>query len=347
MVTIDDVARRAGVSTSTVSYALSGKRPISAETRRRVERAITALGYRPHAGARALASARTETIGLMAPLRVGVDVNVIMQFVAGVVAAAGTSGYDVLMVTQDDGALERVAGSSRVDGLIAMDIEADDPRVAQFATLKQPAVLIGLPSQASGLSSIDLDFAQAGALAARHLLALGHRSIALIGSPVEVVNRHTSYAERMTRGFVGACESANASYLVSPTDPSVAGAQASVRRILSLLPEVTGLVVHNEVALAHVISYLREKGLEIPGDISVVAVCPQNVALSQSQPITSIDIPAELIGAAAVEMLTAMLEGEHPSQIRLIGPTLVDRGSTQAPAGEADPHAAEAEPATT
>jgi len=119
--TIDDVARAAGVSTSTVSYVLSGKRPISAPTRLRVERSIRKLNYRPHAGARALASNRTKVLALMAPLRVDVNVSVIMQFVAGVVTSARTFDYDVLLLTQDDATgLKRVGDGSMADALIMM-----------------------------------------------------------------------------------------------------------------------------------------------------------------------------------------------------------------------------------
>src|SRR5262245_30305465 len=95
MTTIADVAKAAGVSISTVSYAMSGKRTISPETQARVARAIEELGFRPHAGARSLASHAANVIGLQAPLRAGVDVHVVMQIVAGVVSEARQHGYDV------------------------------------------------------------------------------------------------------------------------------------------------------------------------------------------------------------------------------------------------------------
>ena len=163
MTTIDDVARAAGVSVSTVSYALSGKRPISASTRERIEHAVRELGYRPHAGARALASQRTNVLALMAPLRVDVNVGVIMQFVTGVVTRARDFEHDVLLLTQDDHAgVERVAAGSMVDAVIMMDVEAEDPRLPILRRQRQPAVLIGLPRDASGLSCVDLDFEAVG-----------------------------------------------------------------------------------------------------------------------------------------------------------------------------------------
>lgn len=331
MTTIDDVARHAGVTRSTVSYALSGKRPISAETRRRVERAIAELDYRPHAGARALASARTHVIGLLAPLRPGVDVNVIMQFVAGVVTGAGEEGYDVLLLTQDDGAISRATRSSMVDALVVMDVEADDPRVPALDDLRQPTVLIGLPRDPRGLSCVDLDFERAGSLAAERLISAGHRRLALLGSPDEVLRRHTSYADRMTRGFTESAARAGATAAVLPTDPSFHGAVASVDRLLAEHPEVTGVVVHNEVALPHVIGRLRELGRRIPDDLSLIAVCPENTAAAQSIALTSVEIPAVAIGRLASEMLIRRLgQGDALPEVRLVSPRIVEGESVRA-----------------
>jgi DNA-binding LacI/PurR family transcriptional regulator len=326
---INDVARAAGVSMSTVSYVLSGKRPISAPTRQRVESSIRELGYRPHAGARALASRTTNVLALMAPLRVDVNVSVIMQFVAGVVTSARTFEHDVLLLTQEDAAgIERVADGSMVDALIMMDIEADDPRVPVLVRLRQPAVLIGLPSNPRGLSCVDLDFEAAGRAAVRHLAELGHRQVALIGSPHAVVERHTSYADRMLRGFTAQTAELGIDGVYEPCESSHPGAVAAVDHVLARMPGVTGLVVHNEVALPAVIATLRERGLAVPDDISLVAVCPLDVAVGQYLPLTSVDIPAHAIGRIAVEMALARVAGEQLAETRLLAPVLTERLST-------------------
>ena len=117
MVKISDVARHAGVSPSTVSYVLSGKRTISPETKERVWEAVEALGYRPHAGARALASSRSNVVALVLPLRSGIHLPVVMQFAASVVTSAREYDHDVLLLTAQEGeeGLRRVAASSMVD----------------------------------------------------------------------------------------------------------------------------------------------------------------------------------------------------------------------------------------
>ncbi|MCK9795807.1 LacI family transcriptional regulator [Isoptericola sp. 4D.3] len=331
MATIEDVAKAAGVSASTVSYVLSGKRSISAPTRRRVEQAIATLGYRPHAGARALASSRTNVIGLMAPLRSGVDVSVVMQFVTGVVTRARDVDHDVLLLTQDDsGGLERVAAGSMVDAIVVMDVEADDPRLPVLRALRQPTVLIGLPHDPAGLSCVDLDFEAAGRLGAVRLAQEGHRQVALVGSPPEVMDRHTSYADRVVRGFRQGCDEHGVRHVVVPCEPTPDGARRAVDAVLADAPGTTGLVVHNERALPHVLAHLAERGHDVPGDAAVVAICPTDVALAQRLPLTSIDIPGELIGGVAVDMVMARLGGDQPAETRLIAPELTARASTAA-----------------
>lgn len=113
MVTLAEVAQHAGVSASTVSYVLSGKRSISASTRERVELSIQQLGYHPNAGARALASSRSNIIALMVPLRTDMYVPVMMEIAIAVATSARTHGYDVLLLTGEEGP-RRSAGSRGV-----------------------------------------------------------------------------------------------------------------------------------------------------------------------------------------------------------------------------------------
>ena len=208
MVTIADVARHAGVAASTVSYVLSGKRTISTDTRERVQRSVRALGYRPNASARALASQRSNVLALVIPLRTGMHVPVMMQFAAAVVTTARRYDHDVLLLTADEGpeGLERVAQSSLVDALVVMDIELDDERVPVLRELPMPSMLIGYPDDADGLTCIDLDFVAAGAHCVDHLADLGHRSLALLGTPSAVYERQTGFAQRTLTGFAEAAE---------------------------------------------------------------------------------------------------------------------------------------------
>jgi DNA-binding LacI/PurR family transcriptional regulator len=325
MATISDVARAAGVSTSTVSYVLSGRRPISPETRARVEAAIAELNYHPHAGARALASSRTNVIALVAPLRADINVPVIMQFVTAVVTAARSYDHDVLLLTNDEGTagLERVAGAAMVDALIVMDVERDDVRLPALRRLHRPSVLIGLPDRPGDISCVDLDFAAAGYACVRHLAQHGHRRVALLGPAPGVYQRGTSYATRFLTGFTDAGRDLGIDAVAHPCEPTFEG----VAQWLAEVPGVAALVVHNEAALRPLIDQLRAEGRAVPRDVSVVAVCPRDVALAQPVPLTSVDIPAHDVGTLAVEMAMGLLRGGRHAETRLLAPTVVERAS--------------------
>jgi len=202
VVTSKDVARIAGVSQSTVSYVMSGRRPISEETRRRVEAAIQQLTYQPNAGARALASQRTQVIGLVVPFEPVDDTPGLLPFIETIAACAREQDYDVLLVTADEGAagLRRLAGRSLCDAIVMMDIGATDGRIPVATELSVPVILIGVPDDSAGLHCVDLDFTLAGRLAVDELAACGHRRIVVIGYSAALLARRVNYVGRFLRG---------------------------------------------------------------------------------------------------------------------------------------------------
>ncbi|GIJ44144.1 LacI family transcriptional regulator [Virgisporangium aliadipatigenens] len=332
MVTIADVATHAGVALSTVSYVLSGKRAISADTRRRVLASIDALGYHPHAGARALASRRANVIALVLPLRAGMHVPVLMQFATSVVTSARQFEHDVLLMTADEGpsGLRRIAASALVDGIVAMDVEMRDARVPVLRTLERPSVLIGFPADAHGLTCIDLDFHLAGRACVEHLAGLGHRDVALLGAPEVVYLRDTGYAHRTREGFLEAAEDLKVNAVAEPCGEHAAGINATLEALLAARPELTGLVVHNEAAVGHVLAALARLGKRVPEDISVVAICPDEVAERSHPALTSVLVPADEVGRQAVDLLMRKLDGEAVPESTLLPPQLTVRESTAA-----------------
>ncbi|MFC5058274.1 LacI family DNA-binding transcriptional regulator [Saccharothrix xinjiangensis] len=334
MVTIADVARAAGVSPSTVSYVLSGKRTISETTRRKVHRSIRKLGYRPNAGARALASSRTNVIALVAPLRTDLNVPVVMQFVGATAAAARAHDHDVLLLTADEGAegLDRVAASALADAILVMDVEATEPRVPVLRSLERPAVLIGVPDDCAGLTCVDLDFTAAGAACVTHLADLGHRHVALIGPSPAVYRRGTSYAGRFLRGFEREAADRGVRAAALACVPTYDGLRDCLDDLFARRPAVTGLVVHNEAVLGPLLSELARHDRRVPLDVSVLAVCPPDLARSHEVPLTSVDIPAAELGELAVELAMRQLDGHAEPEVRLLPPRLEVRGSTGPPA---------------
>jgi DNA-binding LacI/PurR family transcriptional regulator len=336
LVTIADVARHAGVAVSTVSYVLSGKRTISASTRQRVLASIRTLGYHPHAGARSLASRRSNVIALVLPLRTGIYLPVLMQFVTAVVTTARTFDHDVLLVTADEGpaGLRRIAASAMVDGVVVMDVEMNDARVPVLRDLARPSVLIGFPVEAAGLTCVDLDFYRAGAACVEHLAELGHASVALLGAPAVVYERDTGFARRTMSGFLDTARERGLSATAAPCGETAGDVDRVLAGLLADRPDVSGLVVHNEAAVGHLLAALPAHGRRVPDDVSVVAICPDEVAERATPALTSVLVPADEVGDQAVRLLMRKLGSEPVPDATLLGPRLTVRAST-APAGTA------------
>ncbi|MFF3563413.1 LacI family DNA-binding transcriptional regulator [Streptomyces sp. NPDC002574] len=333
MVTLAEVARHAGVSASTVSYVLSGKRSISEATRHRVEGSIQELGYHPHAGARALASSRSNIIALMVPLRTDMYVPVMMEIAIAVATTARQHGHDVLLLTGEEGptAVRRVAASGLADAMILMDVELHDERIPLLRAGDRPAVLVGLPADRVGLTCVDLDFEATGALCVDHLADLGHRDIAVVGEAAAVYQRHTGFAERTLQGLRTRAAARGVRLIHRPCEGSWESTAGTVSRIFDERPGTTALVVQNEAAIGPLLSFLRQRGRAVPEDVSVVAVCPDQVANQSAPRLTSVAIPAEEMGRRAVDLVMTKL-GADPSAaspgVHLIEPRLTVRDSS-------------------
>ncbi|MFF1407551.1 LacI family DNA-binding transcriptional regulator [Streptomyces sp. NPDC058294] len=330
MVTLAEVAQHAGVSASTVSYVLSGKRSISTTTRHRVEQSIRELGYHPNAGARALASSRSNIIALMIPLRTDMYVPVMMEIAIAVATTARTHGYDVLLLTGEEGpdAVRRVTGSGLADAMILMDVELDDERLPLLRGTDQPSVLIGLPADTTGLTCVDLDWSATGALCVEHLAGLGHCDIAVIGEAPAVYERHTGFAERTLDGLRSRARETGMRVLHRPCEGGYDAMALTLARIFDERPGTTGFVVQNESAVEPLLALLRQQGRAVPEDVSVVAVCPEQVAVQASVRLTSVAVPAQELGRHAVEHLVAKLEGRGGDEVELLAPELTVRASS-------------------
>ncbi|MGW0904799.1 LacI family DNA-binding transcriptional regulator [Streptomyces sp. NPDC002853] len=330
MVTLAEVAHHAGVSASTVSYVLSGKRSISASTKDRVERSIRELGYHPNAGARALASSRSNIIALMVPLRTDMYVPVMMEIAIAVATTARTHGYDVLLLTGEEGpeAVRRIEGSALADAMILMDVELHDERLPLIRETDRPTVLIGLPADPTGLTCVDLDFTATGARCVEHLAGLGHREIAVIGEAPAVYERHTGFAERTLEGLRARAGELGVRVLHRPCEGTYDALAATLSRIFDERPGTTGFAVQNESSVEPLLSLLRQQGRAIPEDVSVIAVCPDQVATQASVRLTSVAIPAQEMGRRAVERVVAKLKGEDVAEVTLLTPELTIRSSS-------------------
>lgn len=337
MATIGDVARVAGVSRSTASYALTGKRAISAEVRRRVEDAVRELGYTPNAGARALATSQTRVIGLLAQFLEDEFAPAMLQYMLGVSNTARELGYDILLATEADGrnALRRMTDSRMVDGIVLLNVAEHDDRLPILREAPQPGALVGLPADCTGVDVFDLDFEEAGRLMVDHLHRLGHRELVLVSQPEHVVERGGAYVWRLQNAAVEAARTRGVTLhpvFGSSRQPEVG---RELHALLDAHPGATGLLINNEAAAAALPTVLHERGLVAPADLSVVGRYSDEFARTFSLPYSSIESAPDRLGRMAVRELVRRIEGEvghgEPHVVRFVSPELVDRGSTGAP----------------
>ncbi|WP_410592409.1 LacI family DNA-binding transcriptional regulator [Amycolatopsis sp. lyj-23] len=327
-VTITDVANAAGVSASTVSYVITGKRTISPATRRRVEETIRALGYRRRGSS---PSSRAGVLAVAVPLLGDRQLGMEMEFFSAAAGAARELGFDLLLVTGDEGTagLHRVTAAALADAVIVLDAGDDDPRVPVLLASGRPAVLVGAPAQHRGLASVPLDLAPAGRACLAHLAGLGHRSVAHLVPPATPAGPRLRYLT----GFVASFHAAAAEHGVKTVSHSCASSAAAVGRCLDGLLAVDGptaLVVHDEAALPLVMGTLRQRGRQVPGDVSVVAVCSDTVAGQQRIRPAAVVVPAAELGELAVRRAVRQLDGGPAAEPGPVVPEFVTGESTAA-----------------
>jgi DNA-binding LacI/PurR family transcriptional regulator len=329
---IGEIARRAGVSRSTVSYALSGKRAVSEEKRRRIQAVIEELDYRPNAAARALKEGRTRTIGLVIPPASQRLTDMQLGFVASVVEAAARADLDVLLSPSGgdhDRSFERVVSGRRVDGVLLMEIRLEDERVDRLRQSKLPFVTIGRTVHPHDMWWVDVDYAGLVSHCVHHLADLGHSSIALVNRSAELVAAGYGPGHRAIAGFNSAtAERGITGVEVCCGDDATAGADC-VRQLLAAHPDVTALVTVNEAALPGVQRGLDEAGLVVPREFSITGVVANHWAEDFHPPLTAADMPAHDIGAEAVALLVEQIANPQGApRHHLVRPPISLRSST-------------------
>lgn len=276
MASIDEVARLAGVSTATVSRALSGRGQVSASTRERVRSAAAELGYVVSSRASSLASGRTRNIGVIVPL---LDRWFFSTVLSGVSAASMRQGYDITLynITADRAVRREVFDTflrrQRVDAVIAVSIKLDDDETQRLLDLGLPVVAIGGPHPR--LETLMVDEAAIGALAAEHLLQLGHRAIGHIGASAEF-DTNFRVPTRRREGFERALAAAGIAHdpgLTELADFTVEGGYRAATRLLTrtgVRPSAV-FATSDEMAIGAMLA-TRDLGLRVPEDVSIIGV---------------------------------------------------------------------------
>ena len=336
MATMKDVAERAGVSIAAVSFVVNSSKRVAPATKERIEIAMRELGFRRNVVARGLASGRTRIIALLFPAldhRLG---GTALQFVTGGAAAASARGYNLVMwpIGNDGEEIEELIAGGLADGVVLMEIQLDDARVDKLIESGIPFTLIGRTRDTAGLSHVDMDFERTVNYGIDYLMELGHRNISLVVEDLSlttmagygpVVRTEQAYRERMEREQLR--------QVVINCQESPLGGRAAAAEVVAVAPETTALLVMNEDAAFGMVSGLRQAGLNVPRDMSLLSIATTPEMGAMSDPVlTTMNAPASELGKLGVNGLIDQLEHLATEPLAVLLPCELQLGeSTAAP----------------
>ncbi len=336
-VTIYDLAREARVGIGTVSRCLNNHPSVSPETRARVLAVVKRLNYQPHAYAQRLASRKTNTISAIIPYFLS---YFFVQVLQGVQDRAAEMGFDMILYgvnrpEQADYYLRRSLNRGHVDGVLFFSMRFPDSYVAKFQQMELPLVLVD--AMHPQFDSIHVENREGARLATRHLIGLGHRSLAMINASLQ-----TRPAQDRMQGFRDALEEAG--FAFSPERVFIseigkldgfnreAGA-ASMRALLGAQAEaqpVTAAFIASDVQAIGALEVCRENNVRVPEDMAVVGF--DDIELAQHARLTTMRQPMHEMGELALDKLLARIKNpQAPPTVTSFMPRLIIRDSSGAP----------------
>ena len=326
-----DVAARAGVSRTTVSFVLNGRTDVQipAHTWRRVEEAARELGYHPNSPARQLAGGQSLTLGFVlrqSAEQVAADA-LLSETLWGLASAARSGGYRVLVepLAPGEGTYADLLRSQRVDGLVVSGPRTDDDELTELVREGFPVVLQGSRPDLDA-PSVDVDNVAGACGAVAHLIAAGHRIIACVtNAPLAytaATERVAGYRAALAEGGI----ELDPGLIVEGSFDAASGHAAMASLLARAVP--TAVFVASDVVAFGVLRALRDARLRVPEDVSVVSF--DDIALAEhfDPPLTTVRLPAHALGAAAGRALMDRVAG-RPVEHRTLLPTqLIVRDST-------------------
>ncbi len=333
-ITLKDVAKKAGMSVTTVSRALNGHDDVAIDTKAYVQATATELGYVPNLNARRLKMERTDTIGFVLPNEdLRFSDPFFAELLSGIIDQIAQYGLElnVTTPTATQSAEEiylKYIRSRRVDGFILVRTERDDPRIALLEKHNFPFVAFGRTSPTATHAYVDEVGAYGIRLAVDHLVELGHKRIACIAEPKTLAKSH-----QRVQGFI---EGMIAHQLPVDHDLIIQGnfrqrsGRASARKLLDMANPPTAIVAVNDLLAIGAISAIKERNLIVGKDISVTGFDDIQLAEFVTPALTTLHQKPHKMGKLLCQSLVQIINGEAatPPQT-VLQPTLVIRESTE------------------
>ena len=331
-VTIKDVAKRAGVGMATVSRTLHGSSHVSPETAARVRTVIEKLGYQPNTNAQSLASGRSYMLGLMVS---DITNPFFSELVKGFEDVAVQNGYDVFVASTNyeparTALCVRRMVERKIDGVAIMTSEIDPSIEETFARRKVPLVFLDVGTVRKGVSNVKVDYAGGIVQAVEHLGGLRHRRIAFISGPEFLASareRSDAFVARMERLGLGA----RGEIAIEEGNHRVDGGMDAMLRVLRRVPRATAVIASNDLTAIGAMRAIRQRGLRVPEDISVIGFDDIQMAEFTEPSLTTVRLLRTEVARLACLALTKSIKTHGVGAEFPVSTSLVIRCSTAAP----------------
>jgi LacI family transcriptional regulator len=318
--TIADVAQKAGVSIATVSRVLTGSTPVVPETAQRVQAAVIALNYVPHAAARILASRRTDTLGLLLPEISGAFFQPLLR---GVEAGVSEAGFDLLIHTtqsRPEDAPHRPLGEHNTDGLLVFTESLDARELTRLHGIGFPVVLLHqTPPHSLDIPVVSIENQSGAQKIVEHLINVHNcRRIVFLRGPEG--HEDSTWREKGYRAALSACGIPFDPELVAHGDFDRSVACLSLEQMLSDHLIFDSIFTGDDESAIGVLQGLRQAGIRVPEQVAIVGFDDSLFANTLMPPLTTVRAPTEEVGRQAVLQLVRIIQGEQVEP-RLVLPT--------------------------
>ncbi len=332
-VTIKDIAKRVGLSVTTVSRALNDFDDVNAETKELIRQTATDMGYVPNSLAQRFQKRKTDTIGLILPtFGPRFSDPFFSELLAGIGNKAASQGYDLLVSTRSPGeeellAYHQMVQGRRIDGLVIVRTRKHDERIGYLRSVKFPFVAFGRTEGKLDFPFVDEDGESGLRLVVDHLVNLGHKRIACIASPPELM-----FSRYRLDGLRSRLKELN-----TPLDPTLECIGDLTQRsgyeqamaLLNLSNPPTAIVAFNDLMALGAMSAAQDLGLEVGSEVSITGFDNIPMADHSHPPLTTIDQPIYRIGSMVCEMLVNLIQGAPlEEEYILLRPELIVRQSS-------------------
>jgi len=328
--TINDVARKAGVSTTTVSHIINGTRYVSDELKVKVEAAIRELGYRPNSLARGLRRGESKTLGLIVPDNSNPFFAEILRSIENI---GYEHGYAVILCNSDDDIKKEISYTEllvakQVDGIVFITTNNSCEHLQEIIDEGIPIVVIDRDIPLSGTDVLLVDNFHGGYMATRYLIELGHRRIACITGP-SLLNPSADRVNGYKQALSEAGIPENPAWIVTG-DFQYRGGELGIEQLLQLDERPTAVFACNDMMALGALRGLRKAKLSVPRDISLIGFDDISLTSVVSPALTSVAQPLHEISRLAFELLIERIQqkGENHEAKRIVLPTqIVERES--------------------